>query len=236
MSMKMMNMVAVMVAVMLLGGVSFAERLVGDRYLSGRAVIGQHSFEGPAITGPVDDAFEDAEEYGYGFQVEASQPLGRGWFIRGTGEWMTYGDDESFNTIQLSLGVGYVANLFTMETGAVYGYVNLGGEYYRTDGLEEFEANPKYGGAGTGQDGDDIGFSVEAGLGATFLERWETTLYAKYFDFGDGSGPGFGARVSYALNDSWTLLGSWDGIWVEDAGYEIDIDTQRFTLGAARLF
>lgn len=214
-------------------GQAIAERLVGDRYLSGRAVIGQHSFEGPAITGPTDDQFEDAEDGGYGFQLEASQPLRGGWFARGTGEWMTYGDNEDFNTLQLSLGLGYVADLFQIKTGAIYGYGIVGGEYYRTDGLEEFEANPAYGGAGTGQGGDDFGFSAEAGVGATLFERWETTLYGKYHSFGGGSGPGFGARIDYALNDVWTLLGSWDGIWVEDAGYNLDIDTQRFTLGAA---
>jgi hypothetical protein len=57
-----------------------------------------------------------------------------------------------------------------------------GGAYDRTDGLEEFEANPKYGGAGTGEDGDDFGFSAEVGLGPTFAERWDTTLYAKYYN------------------------------------------------------
>jgi hypothetical protein len=231
--MRYSKMVAATITGLFIAGHAIAERLVGDRYLSGRAVIGQHSFEGPAITGPIDDAFEDAEESGYGVQLEASQPLGGAWFVRGIGEWMTYGDSEDFNTLQLSVGLGYVADLFQMNTGAIYGYGIVGGEYYRTDGLEEFEANPQYGGAGTGQDGDDFGFSAEAGLGATFIERWETVLYGKYYSFGDGSGPGFGARVSYSLNDAWTLLGSWDGIWVEDAGYKIDIDTQRFTLGSA---
>jgi hypothetical protein len=231
--MSCLKIVAAVMTGVLLAGQAMAGRLVGDSYVSGRAVAGQHSFEGPAITGPVDDAFEDAEESGYGAQLEASQAFGDGWFAKGTGGWMTYGDDESFDTIQLSLGVGYVADLFETETGAIYGYGIVGGEYYRTDGLDEFEANPKYGGAGTGEDGDDFGFSAEAGLGATFAERWDTTLYAKYYNFGDGSGPGFGARLGYELNDAWTLLGSWDGIWVEDAGYNVDIDTQHFTLGAA---
>jgi hypothetical protein len=216
-----------------LGGEALAERLVGDRYVSGRAVFGQHSFEGPAITGPVDDAFEDSDESGYGVQMEASQPLGGGWFTRGMAEWMTYGDDEDFNTVQLSLGLGYVVDLVPLETGAVYAYGLVGGEYFRADGLDEFEANPNFGGQGSGEDGDDVGFSGEAGIGATFLERWEASLYGKYYTFGDGSGPGFGARVNYALNETWALLGSWDGMWVEDAGYNIDIDTQRFTLGAA---
>ncbi len=231
----MKNVSMMLIGVVMAGNV-FADRLLGERYVSGRAVIGQHSFEGPAITGPVDDAFEDTDENGYGLQVEASQPLGSGWFARGMGEWMTYGDSEDFNTVQLSIGLGYAADLVPLETGAVYAYGVAGGEYFRTDGLDEFEANPSYGGAGTGEDGDDVGFSAEAGLGATFLDRWEATLYGKYYSFGDGSGPGFGARVSYALNDAWTLLGSWDGLWVEDAGYNIDIDTQRFTLGAAWLY
>jgi len=165
--------------------------------------------------------------------LEALQPFGGGWFARGTGEWMTYGDEESFDTVQLSLGVGYVADLLPLESGSIYAYGVAGGEYFRTDGLDEFEANPKYGGAGTGEDGDDAGFSAEAGLGATFADRWDSTLYGKYYNFGDGSGPGFGVRVSYTWNEAWTLLGSWDGLWVEEAGYNLDIDTQRFTLGAA---
>lgn len=236
MTMSNAKIMTVMMMGLALAEQAFTEKLVGDRYLSGRAVIGQHSFEGPAITGPIDDAVEDAEESGYGVQSEASQPLGDGWFLRGMGEWMTYGDDDDFNTVQLSLGLGYVFDLLPLETGSVYGYGIAGGEYFRTDGLDEFEANPTYGGAGTGENGDDFGFSAEVGLGASFLSRWETSLYGKYYSFGDGSGPGFGARVSYALNDAWTLLGSWDGIWVEDAGYNIDIDTQRFTLGAAWLY
>lgn len=219
-----------------LAGQAMAERLVGNRYISGRAVFGQHSFEGPAITGPVDDAFEDTDESGYGFQLEASHPLANGWFARGIGEWMTYGDDESFETIQLSLGVGYVANWITMESAATYFYGIAGMEYYQTAGMAEFAANPKYGGAGTGQNGDDVGFSAEIGFGATILKQWDAALYGKYYNFGDGSGPGFGLRVSYALNQAWTLISSWDGLWVEDAGYQIDIDTQRFTLGAAWLF
>lgn len=196
-------------------------------------MIGQHSFEGPAITGPMDDAVEDAEESGYGAQLEVSQSWGGGWFTRGMGEWITYGDNEDFHAVQLSLGLGYVADLVPLKTGALYGYGIVGGEYYRADGLDEFEANPNYGGAGTGESGDDIGFSAEAGVGATFLDRWEATLYGKYYSFGDGSGPGFGVRLSYAINEGWTLLGSWDGLWVEDAGYPVDIDTQRFTVGAA---
>lgn len=229
-----MNKVGVMVLGLAMAGQAFADRLVGDRYLSGRGVVGPHSFEGPAITGPVDDAFEDSDESGYGFQLEASQPLGgSGWFARGMGEWMTYGDNEDFNTVQLTLGIGYAADILPLKSGAIYAYGIVGGEYFRTDGLDEFKANPAYGGAGTGEDGDDIGFSAEAGVGTAFFERWETTLYGKYYSFGDGSGPGFGARLNYALNDAWTLLGSWDGLWVEDAGYHVDIDTQRFTLGAA---
>jgi hypothetical protein len=236
MTMKDMKKVGVMALGLAMAGQAFADRLVGDRYISGRGVAGQHSFEGPAITGPTDDAFEDSDEGGYGFQLEASQPLGDRWFARGLGEWMTYGDDEDFNTVQLSLGIGYVADMFRLESGAIYAYGIAGAEYFRTDGLEEFEANPAYGGAGTGEDGDDIGFSAEAGVGATFLDRWGTMLYGKYYSFGDGSGPGFGARVSYAISNAWNLLGSWDGIWVEDAGYNVDIDTQRFTLGAAWLY
>lgn len=231
--MKSSNIVVAIVTGFALAGEARAERLVGDRYLSGRAVIGQHSFEGPAITGPVDDAFEDSDESGYGVQVEVSQPLGGGWFTRGMGEWMTYGDDEDFNTVHLSLGLGYVADLVALDAGALYGYAIIGGEYFRADGLDEFEANPAFGGAGSGEDGDDVGFSGEAGVGATLFDRWDTSLYGKYYNFGDGSGPGFGARVSYAVNETWTLLGSWDGLWVEDAGYTVDIDTQRFTFGAA---
>ncbi len=225
--------VVVMMIGLVLAEQVVGERLIGERYVSGRAVIGQHSFEGPAITGPVDDAVGDAEESGYGVQLEASHPLGSGWFLRGMGEWMAYGNDEGFNTVHMSIGVGYVADLMSLKTGAIYGYGLAGGEYFRADGLEEFETNPNYGGAGTGENGDDYGFSAEAGIGTMFLERWEAALYGKYYNFGDGSGPGFGARVGYVLSDAWTLLGSWDGIWVEDAGYNIDIDTQRFTFGAA---
>lgn len=229
------------IGVLLLGlamaGPASAQKLVGDRYVSGRVVAGSHSFEGPAITGPIDDAFEDSDDAGLGFQLEASLPLGGRWFARGIGERMSYGDGGAgFSTLQLSLGLGYAADLVPLANGAIYAYGVVGGEYYRTDGLDEFRGNPAYGGAGTGEDGDDTGFSAEAGIGATFLGRWESTLYGKYYNFGDGSGPGFGARLNYAIHRQWTLVGSWDGIWVEEAGYNVDIDTQRFTLGVAWSF
>lgn len=213
-----------------------ADALMTERYVAGRVVAGQHSFEGPAITGPVDDAFEDSEENGVGFQLEANQPLGSGWFARGVVEWVTYGDDKDFDALQLSAGLGYGRTLAEFEGAVVHGYLIGGAEYYGVSGLDEFRGAPEYGGAGTGEDGDDIGVSLEGGVSATFAGDWEVGLYSKYFSFGDGSGPGFGARVSYALSPSWRLLGSWDGIWVEDAGYTVDIDTQRFTLGTAYTF
>ncbi len=48
--------VVVMVLAFVMADLAIAERQVAKRNLSGRAVIGQHSFEGPAITGLMDDA------------------------------------------------------------------------------------------------------------------------------------------------------------------------------------
>lgn len=229
---KKLQILGAMIALLCAAAGVSAENLMEKTYVSLRGVVGQTSLEGPAITGDLEPDEEAAD--GYGLQLEGSKALGDGLFVRGMGEFMQYDNDFTFQRV--SLGLGYTRNLVVGDAGTVYAYAIGGLEYARSDGLEEYKGNPDFGGQGTGEDGDDVGFSVEGGIGTTFGGAWDANLYAKYYNFGEGDGPGFGVRVNYTLSEAWALLASWDGIWVEEGGYNIDLDTQRFTFGAARLF
>ena len=212
-----------------------AESLFTKPFVSARIVAGETSLDGPAVTGPESVGEIDGEdsESGVGPQLEFGLPLGGGLFLNGLAEWISYGDDPGFDMARASLGLGIYHALTEGEKSSYYVYAIAGAEYARSSGLTEYGNNPTYGGQGVGKSGDDVGIGLEGGVGALFGANWEANLYSKYFEFFDGAGPGFGARIAYTLNDQWRLLGSWDGLWVEDAGYNIDIDTQRFTLGAA---
>ncbi|MGA1193486.1 MAG: hypothetical protein ACO3ZG_03785 [Kiritimatiellia bacterium] len=213
-----------------------AESLMEQRYVSARIVAGETSLDGPAVTGPesVGEIEGEDSESGVGLQLETGMPLGdKGLFVNGLVEWVDYGDDPGFNMTRASLGVGLLHRLNQNEGTAYYVYAIGGIEYARSSGLDEYGNNPTFGGLGDGKSGDDVGIGLEGGVGVLFGGKWESNLYAKYYEFFDGAGPGFGARVFYALSDDWRLVGSWDGLWVEDAGYNIDLDTQRFTIGAA---
>lgn len=212
-----------------------AESLLTKPFVSGRIVAGQTSLDGPAVTGPeeVGEIEGEESESGVGPQLEFGLPLGGGLFVNGLAEWISYGNDPGFDMSRASLGLGIHHALTEGENVSYYVYGIAGAEYARSSGLSEYKNNPTYGGLGDGKSGDDVGIGIEGGIGALFGANWEANLYSKYYEFFDGAGPGFGTRIAYTLNDQWRLLGSWDGLWVEDAGYNIDIDTQRFTLGAA---
>jgi hypothetical protein len=209
--------------------------LMESRYLAARVVAGETSLDGPAVTGPESVGEIDGEdsESGVGLQLETGYALDHGLFLRGLVEWVGYGDDPSFDMARASLGLGLRHDLGRLAGADWYAYGILSAEYARSSGLSEYGNNPTFGGLGDGKSGDDVGLGLEGGVAARFAARWEASLYAKYYEFFDGAGPGFGARVEYALTDAWRLQGSWDGLWVEDAGYNIDLDTQRFTFGAA---
>lgn len=209
-----------------------AAELMESRNAAFRLALGQMNLEGPAVTGTGDAGGEDVD--GYGIQVQALQPIRGNAFGTAALDWSVY--DDEFQFFQTTLGLGYRQPVIERTDWGVSLYGVLGIEYARSEGLGEYRNDAKFGGQGTGEDGDDIGGSVEGGANLTFARAWETALYAKYFNFGDGDGPGFGARLNYTINEDWTAVSSWEGIWVEDAGFNIDIATQKFTLGLARKF
>lgn len=227
--------IALFISVGQLDALVAAESWMTKRFFSVRLVAGETSLDGPAVTGPESVGEIDGEdsESGVGPQLEFGLPLGGGVFVNGLAEWVAYGDDPGFDMSRASLGIGMLRALTEGEGSSYYAYAIAGAEFARSSGLDEYGKNPTYGGLGDGKSGEDVGLGIEGGLGALWGSRWEGNLYAKYYEFFDGAGPGFGTRLAYALSDELRLVGSWDGLWVEDAGYNIDIDTQRFTLGAA---
>lgn len=206
--------------------------------LATRVVIGQSRLEGPAITGPKnkDASLGEESETGAGLQLEVERHLTPALFLKGQAEWMRYGNDPGFDFTRLSLGLGGRRDLglFLGLRWQVHGILSL--EYARSGGLSGFAGNPDFGGLGTGKSGDDTGFGVEGGLLGRLSSDWSFLLFGKYHDFGNGSGPGFGFRAEYTLTESWDLQAGWEGLWVEDAGYQIDIDTQRFTFSVSCRF
>lgn len=206
--------------------------LASQRYVAIRGTSGEIDLEGPGVNGPDGSAEKGVD--GAGVQFEGNWPLGDRVFARVWFDWTEYDRDLSFQ--QASAGIGYRRPLVRREGWGLSGYGIVAGEYARSDGVDSFQDDPVFAGRGTGESGDDFGFSAEGGAGVTWGQRWEGVLYAKYLTFGDGDGPGFGARLHYAVRPDWTVLAGWDGLWVEDAGYQIDLTPTRFTLGVARRF
>ncbi|MGA0368954.1 MAG: hypothetical protein ACO3N7_05840 [Kiritimatiellia bacterium] len=198
-----------------------------------RLTGGGISLEGPAITGP-DTEIEGEDGDGYGLQLQITRDLSNRFYTTALLDWAAW--DDNFQMWHLTAGVGRTFPLHTGESFSLGTYLLLSAEYVSVSGLEEYRGHPDFGGLGTGEDGDDIGFGAETGLTLAASGGWAGTLYGKYYNFGDGDGPSFGIRVEKALSDTWTLQGAWDGMWVEESGYTIDLDTQKLTLGLARRF
>jgi len=197
------------------------------------ASVGQINLEGPAVTGSDDSGGTDKD--GYGFRIDVETALSERWYVKGLIDWASW--DDRFYIIQSTLGVGRIFPLHQGEQWSTSLYLLPALEYIQLEGIDAYVDEPEFGGRGTGEDGNDVGLSLESGITLTHARGLSGTLYAKYLNFDEADGPAFGLRFALPLNASWRALASWEGIWVEDQeDFPIDLATQRITVGISRRF
>ena len=193
---------------------------------------GSFSLEGPAVTAKPDGGGQDVDMLG--LRAEGHVLLSEAWYARGGIDLSRL--DEDAGLVQASASVGTVRSLLESDAWNLDGYLQAGVEYARSSGLNQYKTDADFDGTGSGRSGDDVGASAETGLSLGFREDSRVDLFAKYINFGDGDGPSFGVRASHELDETWTLTGGWDGVWVEDDGIQIDVAFRRFSVGAIRKF
>jgi hypothetical protein len=193
---------------------------------------GSFSLEGPAVTSKPDGGEQDVDMFG--LRAEGHALLSDAWYARGVADLSRL--DGEAGSVQANLSVGTIRALMTSEAWHLDGYLQAGVEYARSSDLDSYPTDPDFDGTGSGESGDDVGASVETGVSLGFRRDSRVDLFAKYLNFGDGDGPSFGVRLGHDLDETWTLTGGWDGVWVEDDGIQIDVAFRRFSVGALRKF
>jgi len=187
---------------------------------------GSFELDGPAGSEAPDGGEEDLDMYG--LRVDGHMLLGEVWYTRGVADLSRLDGDAGL--VQVNASIGTMRALKSWDTWNLDGYIQAGVEYVRTSDLDSLVTDPGFDGTG----GDDVGATVEVGLSLGFRPETRADLFAKYLALGDG-GVSFGLRVSHDLNETWTLTGGLDAVWVEDVA-QIDLDSQRFSLGVVRKF
>ncbi len=193
---------------------------------------GSFSLEGPAVTSKPDGGEQDVDMIG--LRAEGHVLLSNAWYARSVADLSRL--DEDAGLVQANAGVGTIRSLMESDAWKLDGYLQASVEYARSSGLSQYKTDPDFDGTGSGRSGDDVGASAETGLSLGFREDSRVDLFAKYINFGDGDGPSFGVRASHDLDETWSLTGGWDGVWVEDDGIQIDVAFRRFSIGAIRKF
>lgn len=188
---------------------------------------GSFELDGPTGSEAPDGGEEDYDLYG--LRIEGHKLWGDVWYLRGVADLSRVDDDAGLMHVNAS--VGTIRTLKTWDSWNLDGYVQAGVEYVRSSDLDTLVTDPDFDGSGSS---DEIGATAEAGLSLGFRPETRVDLFAKYLAVGDG-GVSFGLRVSHDLNETWTLTGGLDAVWVEDAT-QIDLDSQRFSLGVLRKF
>ncbi|BBM87462.1 hypothetical protein [Candidatus Uabimicrobium amorphum] len=194
---------------------------ISYRYVELRSGFATINLEGPAVTG--EDDVEGDDENGFSIEVEGYYDFWDFLYVGMSYDFSRY--DTTFNVQHLRAFVGAYLSLFHTENFRLDIHGKVGVEYVRTRGLEAFED-----GVGNGEDGDDWGVSVGFGLRASY-HNWEFYIDSEYLSFGDGDGPGYGFGLVYHVSDHFSLIADWEGFWVEDAGFNIDLATQKYTFG-----
>ena len=188
---------------------------------------GSFELDGPAGSEEPDGDEEDLDLYGV--RLEGHWLWGDVWYARGVADLSRLDGDAGL--VQVNASVGTIRALKAWDTWSLDGYVQAGLEYVRTSDLDGLVSDPDFDGSDSS---DEVGATVEAGLSLGFRPETRVDVFAKYLAVGDG-GVSFGVRVSHDLSERWTLTGGLDAVWVEDAA-QIDLDSQRFSLGVIRKF
>jgi len=187
---------------------------------------GWNNLEGPAITGT--DDREGDDEAGFGFKLFGNYGLGDHFFARSSYDLTVYDGDLSLH--EFAVGAGASLPLYESGDLGFYAAIIPSLEVAATDGTSKL-AGPD----GSGKDGSDVGGSF-AGRADVEWRRFGAHISAAYVTFGQGDGPAYTLGFRYALTDHWSARLDWEGKWVEDAGYNIDLAYQRYMLGFERKF
>jgi hypothetical protein len=192
---------------------------------------GSFGLEGPAVTEAPDGGEEDVDMVG--LRAEGHVLLSNAWYVRGVADFSRLDGDAGL--FQVNASVGTIRPLAARDPWKLDGYLQAGLEYVRTSDLDSLVTDPDFDGTGSGDSGDEVGPTVEMGVSLAFRSHSRVDLFAKYLALGDG-GVSFGVRVSHDFNETWTVTGGLDAVWVEDVGTQVDLDFQRLGLGMVRKF
>ncbi|MBE2215443.1 MAG: hypothetical protein IAE82_16330 [Opitutaceae bacterium] len=206
---------------------AYAEHPWRSDHLGFSLHTGSFELDGPPGSEGPDGGEEDLDMFG--LRAEGHVLLGDVWYARGVADLSRLDDDAGL--MQASVSIGTIRALATWDTWNLDGYAQAGVEYVRSSDLDSIVTDPVFGGSGSD---DEVGASVEVGLSLGFRPETRVDLFAKYLALGDG-GVSFGLRLSHDLNETWTLIGGLDAVWVEDVT-QIDLDSQRFSIGVLRKF
>jgi opacity protein-like surface antigen len=202
------------------------------------AVISSYSLEGPAATG-----YTEIEE--------VERAAGGGLFVRGRfalGGWAHIAGDATAERIAGDVTVvrAHLApGIHWHPGGGVALFAEAGVAFALVDGLEEYEDRRP---AAEGDGGTDVGLHAVVGVRQRIAARLEWHALFGYQAYGEedypaavgggASGDGPVAAIGAALDvgERWAVTAGWTGIWVEDAGFAVDLDANQFRFGLRRSF
>jgi hypothetical protein len=214
------------------GTAAYADNPWRHDHLGLSLYTGSSGLEGPAVTAMPDGGEQDVDLYG--LRLEGHWLLGEAWYARGVTDFSRL--EGGGGLVQANVSIGIIRSLVEADDWNLDGYVQAGVEYARSSSLDGYVTDPDFDGTGSGRSGDAFGGSAEVGLSLGFWRDSRVGLFAKYLAFGDGDGVSFGVLLGHDLTETWTVTVGLDAVWVEDAGIEIDLDFQRFSVGLLRKF
>jgi hypothetical protein len=193
---------------------------------------GSYELEGPAVSALPNGGEQEVDMSG--LRVEGHLLLSEAWYVRGVTDFSRL--DGGGELVQANASIGIFRSLATSDAWKIDGYLQAGVEFARSSGLDGYLTNPDFDGTGSGRSGDAFGASAEIGLSLGVWRNSRFGLYAKYLNFSDGDGVGFGMNFGHDLNEYWTVTIGLDAVWVDDPGIQVNLDFQRFGVGLLRKF
>jgi opacity protein-like surface antigen len=199
-----------------------------------------HNLEGPGVNGhqgttPGGEELEGIDESGFGAWVRGRYALGSRFHLTLDGS-----AERIAGNVNLLRGFVLPGVHFPLGQRAAL-YAEAGVQLARTSGLEDYAGRTAAAVAGGGS---DVALGGLLGVRYAFGSRVAGHLASGYFDFGEvpypagfdeasssGEGPVFEWGLGYRLNDQFDLRADWQGTWIEDGEFLMDLATQQFRLG-----
>lgn len=197
-------------------------------------LVSSYSLEGPGVTG-----FEEEDE--------GARATGGGLYSRGhlgLARWAYLGMDVSAERVGSAVTVvrGQVTPGVQWQPGAgVALFAEAGVAVAWVDGLTGVSGRTP---EAVGDGGADLGGVLAVGIRHQLTDRWQWHLRSGYQAYGQesypatagggrssGDGPTAEIGAALAITERWAAVASWSGIWVEDAGYRMDLDANQYRFG-----